>query len=134
MSSCRLYQKTVAFAYVIRCCPLAAVGDIRNMKERNRTSENIWINVSNQILYWNILFLISNRNNDLNRICIHPKKISNTCFSLCACFLLAVTCDLLKGKILHLQVINIYSGISLRRTHHKADTLYKADKDFAPIL
>ena len=27
-----------------------------------------------------------------------------------------------------------YSGISLGRTHHKADTLYKADKDFAPIL
>ena len=28
----------------------------------------------------------------------------------------------------------LYSGISLRRTYHKADTLYKADKDFAPIL
>ena len=28
----------------------------------------------------------------------------------------------------------LYSGISLRRTHHKADTLYKADKDFVPIL
>ena len=27
-----------------------------------------------------------------------------------------------------------YSGISLRRTHHKADTLYKADRDFAPNL
>ena len=27
-----------------------------------------------------------------------------------------------------------YSGISLRRTHHKADTLYKADRDFGPIL
>ena len=27
-----------------------------------------------------------------------------------------------------------YSGISLRRTHHKADTLYKAYKYFAPIL
>ena len=26
------------------------------------------------------------------------------------------------------------SGISLRRTHHKMDTLYKADKDFSRIL
>ena len=29
---------------------------------------------------------------------------------------------------------SIYSGISLRRTHHRADTLLKADKDFVPIL
>ena len=29
---------------------------------------------------------------------------------------------------------NNYSGISLRRTHHKANTLYKADKDFVPNL
>ena len=27
-----------------------------------------------------------------------------------------------------------YSEISLGRTHHLADTLYKGDKDFAPIL
>ena len=27
-----------------------------------------------------------------------------------------------------------YSGISLRRTHHRADTLYNADKDIATIL
>ena len=27
-----------------------------------------------------------------------------------------------------------YRGISLRRTHHEADTLYKAEKDFAPNL
>ena len=29
---------------------------------------------------------------------------------------------------------SIHSGFSLRRTQHKADTLYKADRDFAPIL
>ena len=27
-----------------------------------------------------------------------------------------------------------YSGISLRQTNHKADPLYKAEKDFAQIL
>ena len=30
--------------------------------------------------------------------------------------------------------VSYYSGISLRRTHHKADTLYKADKHFTQIL
>ena len=28
----------------------------------------------------------------------------------------------------------IYREISLRRTHHKADTLYEADKDVAQIF
>ena len=32
------------------------------------------------------------------------------------------------------HVRKLYSGISLRRTHHKADTLYKADREFSPIL
>ena len=40
----------------------------------------------------------------------------------------------LFNKVIVVEVVSYYSEISLRRTHHKADTLYKADKDFDPIL
>ena len=41
-------------------------------------------------------------------------------------------CTKFSKQTQHLK--KIYSGISLRRTHPKADTLYKADRDFGPIL
>ena len=39
--------------------------------------------------------------------------------------------DYLRRNFKYINIrILMYSGISLRRTQHKADTLYKADKDF----
>ena len=42
--------------------------------------------------------------------------------------------DTRKGMLFNEITFWFYSGISLRRTYHNVDTLYQADKDFAPIL
>ena len=39
-----------------------------------------------------------------------------------------------KGVALSVYFSLLLSGISLGRAHYKEDTLYKEDKDFAPIL